>query len=57
MEKRNTNNCLHVDQNLIKRINKSIFLLHQLVIKRKEKQNKRNVNMIMSNQMSFMFAR
>ena len=43
MEKRNTNNCLHVDQNLIKRINKSIFLLHQLVIKRKEKQNKRNV--------------
>ena len=43
MEKINTNNCLHVDQNLIKRINKSIFLLHQLVIKRKEKQNKRNV--------------
>ena len=43
MEKINTNNCLHVDQNLIKRINKSIFLLHQLVIKRKEKQKKRNV--------------
>ena len=43
MEKRNTNNCLHVDQNLIQGNKKSSFSLHQLVIKRKEKQNKRNV--------------
>ena len=43
MGKRNTNNCLHVDQNLIQGINKNNFSLHQLVIKRKEKQNKRNV--------------
>ena len=50
MEKRNTNNCLHVDQSLRKstkvnksRINKSKFSSHKLVIKRKEKQNKRNV--------------
>ena len=43
MGKRNTNNCLHVDQNLIQGINKNNFSLHQLVIKRKEKQNKRNI--------------
>ena len=41
MGKRNTNNCLHVDQNLIQGINKNNFSLHQLVIKRKEKQKKK----------------
>ena len=56
MEKENTDNYLHVGQNLIQGNKQKYFSLHQIVIKRKEKQNKRNVKHD-DEQMSFIFAR